>query len=223
MSVASAVDLREPKPENRSRIEAMVRATGLFREEEVEIALEVFDGSLGARGCARPEAGRPDGAGVSDTSVARRGTASALPDSPVPSAVDCVAGDLPVPSAVDRVAGDLPDYTSIVACDHDTVIGWVAFGQRPCTDGTYDCYWIVVDPARHGAGIGTQLIEAMERRLSDRARLIVAETSGRSEYAPTRTFYERVGYRAQSRIPDFYSDGDDLVVFVKYLSHAVRP
>lgn len=173
MSVtAAAVDLREPKWEDRSRIEGIVRATGLFREEEVGIALEVFDGSVAAHS---------------------RGTAAPCP------------------------------YTSIVACDHDTVIGWVAFGQRPCTDGTYDCYWIVVDPARQGAGIGTRLIEAMERRLSGQARLIVAETSGRSDYAPTRAFYERVGYRAQSRIPDFYSAGDDLVVFVKYLSPAVRP
>lgn len=167
-----AIELREPARGDRGRIEAMLRATGLFREEEVGIALEVFDGSVAARG---------------------RGTAPPCP------------------------------YRSIVAGDHDTVVGWIAFGQRPCTDGTYDCYWIVVDPARHRAGIGTLLIEAMESRLESMARLIVAETSGRPDYAPTRAFYERVGYRPQCRIPDFYSAGDDLIVFAKYLSPAVRP
>lgn len=185
MSVtAPAVDLREPKWEDRSRIEGIVRATELFREEEVGIALEVFDGSVAAPGVAAP--------GVAAHSSAR------LP------------------------CARLPDYASIAAYDADLLVGWVAFGQRPCTDGTFDCYWIVVDPARQGTGVGTMLIEAMEGRLAGRARLIVAETSGRDDYAPTRAFYQRTGYRPLSRIPDFYSAGDDLVVFVKYLSPAVR-
>lgn len=191
-----AIELREPARGDRGRIEAMVRATGLFREEEVGIALEVFDGSILGADRAE-EAERAEG------QVSKNASQSGPSASSASSASSA--------------------YASIGAYDNDVLIGWIAFGRRPCTDGTYDCYWIVVDPARHRAGIGTLLIEAMESRLGSMARLIVAETSGRSDYAPTRAFYERVGYRAQSRIPDFYSDGDDLVVFVKYLSPAVRP
>jgi ribosomal protein S18 acetylase RimI-like enzyme len=75
-----------------------------------------------------------------------------------------------------------------------------------------------VDPAVHGAGVGTALIHAMERRLAGVARLVVVETAGRAEYGPTRAFYEARGYRAVSRIPDFYAPGDDQVVYVKTVS-----
>ena len=74
---------------------------------------------------------------------------------------------------------------------------------------------MAVDPALHGAGIGTALLDAMERRLAGAARLIVVETAGRADYAPTRAFYEARGYRAAARIPDFYEPGDDQVVYVK--------
>jgi hypothetical protein len=43
------------------------------------------------------------------------------------------------------------------------------------------------------------------------------ETSGRADYDGTRRFYERHGYRATARIPDFYAPGDDQVVYVKPL------
>jgi len=58
--------------------------------------------------------------------------------------------------------------------------------------------------------------EEMERRLAGVARLIVVETAGRADYAPTRAFYEARGYRAVGMIPDFYAPGDDQVTFVKY-------
>ena len=62
----------------------------------------------------------------------------------------------------------------------------------------------------------------MERRLDGIARLIVVETAGRPEYAGTRAFYEARGYRAVSRIPDFYAPGDDQVVYVKAPAAARR-
>jgi ribosomal protein S18 acetylase RimI-like enzyme len=77
---------------------------------------------------------------------------------------------------------------------------------------------MAVDPARHGTGVGTALIDAMERRLQGVARLVVVETAGRPEYLPTRAFYQARGYRAAAVIPDFYAPGDDQVVYVKSLS-----
>ena len=44
------------------------------------------------------------------------------------------------------------------------------------------------------------------------------EGRARAEYEPTRGFYEARGYRAVSRIPDFYAPGDDQVVYTKSLS-----
>ena len=96
--------------------------------------------------------------------------------------------------------------------------GWICWGPTPCTDGTYDLYWMAVDPALQGGGIGTALLVEMERRLDRVARLIVVETAGRQDYAPTRAFYQARGYRATAVIPDFYAPGDDQVVYVKKVS-----
>jgi GNAT superfamily N-acetyltransferase len=93
--------------------------------------------------------------------------------------------------------------------------GWICWGPTPCTLGTYDLYWMAVDPALHGAGVGTALLTEMERRLAGVARLVMIETAGRSDYLPTRRFYESRGYGAVATVPDFYAPGDDQVVYVK--------
>ena len=36
--------------------------------------------------------------------------------------------------------------------------GWICWGPTPCTLGTYDLYWMAVDPALQGSGIGTALV-----------------------------------------------------------------
>jgi predicted N-acetyltransferase YhbS len=76
---------------------------------------------------------------------------------------------------------------------------------------------MAVDPALHGSGVGTVLVDEMERRLRGRARLIAVDTSGRADYAPTRGFYAARGYRAVATVPDFYAPGDDQVFFTKVL------
>ena len=114
------------------------------------------------------------------------------------------------------VAGS-PDYRALGADIAGTLVGWICWGPTPCTLGTWDLYWMAVDPALQGSGVGTALLSAMERRLPSDARLIVVETAGRPDYAPTRSFYEARGYTAAARIADFYAPGDDQVVYVKRL------
>jgi hypothetical protein len=46
---------------------------------------------------------------------------------------------------------------------------------------------------------------------------VYVETSGRRDYAPTRAFYERAGYRPEARLADFYAPGDDKWIYVKPL------
>jgi ribosomal protein S18 acetylase RimI-like enzyme len=152
--------LRNLTAADRGRIEGISRAVGIFREDEIAVALEVFDGSVGGS----------------------------------------------------------PDYLSLGAEHDGRLAGWICWGPTPCTLGTYDLYWMAVDPALQGAGIGTALLHAMEHRLAGLARLVVVETAGRAEYAPTRAFYQARGYRVASRIPDFYAPGDDQVVYVKQVS-----
>jgi ribosomal protein S18 acetylase RimI-like enzyme len=151
--------LRSLTRADRDRIEAITRSVGLFRDDEIAIALEVFDEAVGG--------------GARNT------------------------------------------YSTLAAELDGRVAGWICWGPTPCTLGTYDLYWMAVDPELQGSGIGTALLLEMERRLDGLARLIVIETAGRSEYAGTRAFYQARGYSPVSRIPDFYAPGDDQVVFVK--------
>jgi ribosomal protein S18 acetylase RimI-like enzyme len=111
------------------------------------------------------------------------------------------------------------DYRFLGAFDGDELVGYACFGPTPDTVGTFDLYWIAVDKRRQGSGIGTQLVTAVEQRLSAvGGRLIVVETSSRSDYDATRRFYEAKGYTRTATIPGYYAQGDDLVIYIKDLT-----
>ncbi|MEO7987455.1 MAG: GNAT family N-acetyltransferase [Gemmatimonadales bacterium] len=118
----------------------------------------------------------------------------------------------------DAALAGSPDYSAIAADCDGRLAGWICWGPTPCTVGTFDLYWMAVDPLLHGAGIGSALLLEMERRLAGIARLVVAETSGRPDYQATRAFYEARGYRVGGVIAEFYAPGDDQIVYVKSLS-----
>ncbi len=85
--------------------------------------------------------------------------------------------------------------------------------------GTFDLYWIAVDPALHGRGFGSRLMRHAEEYVkSERGRLMIVETSSRPSYEPTRRFYSSSGYSELAHIAGYYRPDDDLVVFGKYVS-----
>jgi ribosomal protein S18 acetylase RimI-like enzyme len=109
------------------------------------------------------------------------------------------------------------DYHALGAFTHrDVLLGYACYGPTPCTAGTWDLYWIAVSGDARGRGIGTLLMEEVERRLVHlNARLLLIETASRADYAPTRAFYERRGYEVVAIVPDFYAPGDDRVIFAR--------
>ncbi len=111
------------------------------------------------------------------------------------------------------------DYRFLGAFDGDELVGYACYGPTPDTLGTFDLYWIAVEKKRQGSGIGTQLVTAVEKTLSTvGGRLIVVETSSRSDYDATRSFYEAKGYTKTATIPGYYATGDDLVIYIKDLT-----
>lgn len=187
--------LRDLTSADQVRILEITAATGVFREEELQIAAEVFGDAVKAAEAAESAGGGGNTASTQGILSGKSSPASA-PPAPEPY---------------------LPYYLQGAELD-GRLVGWICWGATPCTEGTWDLYWLAVDPATHGQGVGGALVEEMESRLRGKARLIAVDTSGRADYAPTRRFYEARGYKAVAVVPDFYAPGDDQVIFTKALS-----
>ena len=116
---------------------------------------------------------------------------------------------------------DQKDYEIFTDEDDDgtgNVRGYVCVGPRPLTTGTYDLYWIAVNPKVQSKGVGSGLIKFIEDYLRDKkGRLVLIETSGKASYEKERRFYEKNLYTELVNIKDFYNKGDSLVIYGKYL------
>ena len=159
---------------DRNRVNEILVATGAFADEEIAVALELFDSV---------------DHDVQATSIAGRALASS----------ECGEAD----------------YEFIGARDEEgTLLGYACYGPTPSATGTYDLYWLAVHPDTQGRGAGRRLIAFVERQLGARgARLLVAETSSRADYARTREFYQRAGFAEAARVRDFYAPADDRIIY----------
>ena len=148
------------RAEHRLPIESLLRRTGLFRDGEVGVALEVLDVYLFRDG--------------------------------------------------------QEDYEIYTASMEGEVAGFVCFGFNALTVGTFDLYWIAVDPPFQGRGVGADLMAIVESEARRRGgRMVTVETSSRADYGPALRFYRRRGYAEEARVADYYGPGDDKVIFVK--------
>jgi ribosomal protein S18 acetylase RimI-like enzyme len=114
--------------------------------------------------------------------------------------------------------GELSGYEFLMAESSGQLVGYACYGPIACTLGSYDLYWIAVDPRHQRHGLGRRLVRAVESRVAaDGGRQIFVDTSGQERYAPTRAFYERCGYKLAARLPGFYAPGDDKLIYVRAL------
>jgi ribosomal protein S18 acetylase RimI-like enzyme len=113
-----------------------------------------------------------------------------------------------------------PDrYHFIVAKNIKQIIGFACYGHRPLTEGTYDFYWLGVDPAFQKQGIGKALMAQVEKEIRDKkGYLLIIETSSIEDFSSPRAIYESFGYQLIAEIPDFYKPGDGLVIYTKKIS-----
>lgn len=115
-------------------------------------------------------------------------------------------------------AGEHETQRWIVAEGSGQVEGVAYTIPEPLTEGTWNTLCICVDPAAHGQGIGTALMRQIEDELrSEGARVLLVETSGTPAFERTRGFYDMLGYEREARIRDYYSAGDDKIIFRKAL------
>jgi len=112
--------------------------------------------------------------------------------------------------------GEASGYHFVFAEQADEVAGYACYGDIACTLGSFDLFWIAVDPRFQRQGIGRMLMAAVESRVAAMGgRRIYIDTSGKPQYEPTRAFYERSGFRCEARLADFYAAGDDRMIYAK--------
>jgi ribosomal protein S18 acetylase RimI-like enzyme len=114
--------------------------------------------------------------------------------------------------------GPSTDYSWSIAERAGRIVGFACYGPVPLTEGTYDLYWIAVEPESRGSGVAARLDDAVTAAVRvTGGRWLLAETSSTAPYGPAHAFYERRGYRLLGRIEDFYRPGDDRLTFGKRL------
>lgn len=157
---------------------------------------------------------KPDIAAIEQILLANRPVFS---DDECKTAVEMIVEGLEKPS-------DEDPYQFLVAEVAGRVVAYACFGTIPLTKGSYDLYWIAVHPEHHATGVGRRLLVACEDEIARQGgRLVVVETSSRSDYDKTRRFYEKtMAYETAAWIKDFYKTGDDKVVYVKYVGSAAK-
>lgn len=106
-------------------------------------------------------------------------------------------------------------YFFIFAEYEGKVVSYSCYGPTPCTTGTYDLYWIVTHDDFRGKGAGISVLHETIRQVKlQSGRLLVAETSTKEQYKPTRLFYEKIGFTCEATVADFYAPGDGKAIFV---------
>jgi ribosomal protein S18 acetylase RimI-like enzyme len=103
--------------------------------------------------------------------------------------------------------------------EHPLTRAYCCYGEIACTVGSYDLYWIAVDHEYRSLGIGRGLLQELEAKIkSNKGRQLYIETSGRPQYAPTRSFYLSCGFRHLATFPGFYGPTDAKEVYGKELA-----
>lgn len=109
-------------------------------------------------------------------------------------------------------------YYFLFAEHESRTIGYLCYGPIPCTISSYNLYWIAVHPDYQGRGLGKALMREAERliRAAGGTRIYI-DTSYKAQYEDTRAFYLSLGYELDALLKDFYSPGDDKVIYRKLL------
>ncbi len=98
-------------------------------------------------------------------------------------------------------------------------VGFCYAVPEELAEGAWNMLAVAVLPTEQGNGFGGAITKHLEVELKKRGqRILIADTSGKDEFAQTREFYRKNGYSEEARIRDFWAAGDDKVVFWKSLS-----
>ena len=177
---------------DRGRVAEILRSTENFRDEEIDVALELFDESFAGEDYVFVGA-------FSGTEGTGTGNGATSFDLPEPR--------FPVPrSRFPRLVG---------------------FACYRSDDGHRSNLRSLLDRRRsrcsgHRVWFRVALHEVERRLEALHARMLVVETSSRSDYTATRGFYLERGYVEAARVREFYAPEDDRIILTKRLAGSPR-
>lgn len=119
-------------------------------------------------------------------------------------------------SVIEGKSGDGHQAWVNLSEHNNSITGAIYFGPDAMVHQKWDVWMIVVAPKTQRKGVGSVLLNHAEKiATSEKARLIVVETSSLSRFQKAGNFYKRCGYSHVARIPDYYSEGEDKLVYLK--------
>ncbi len=115
-----------------------------------------------------------------------------------------------------KLGAEKSEYYFDVAETDGQPVGFTCYGKIPGTADSFDLYWIAVHQSQRGKGLGKQLMQRAEKAIAGMAgKNIWIETSSREIYESTRQFYLKAHCVEIARLPDFYGENDDKVIYLK--------
>lgn len=111
------------------------------------------------------------------------------------------------------------DYIIFLEKDGESVLGLIIFARACITEFAWDIYWLIVAKHIQGKGIGKKLVKRMEDFILQRESRAVlrVETSTKHEFAHARNLYLKCAFSEVGKIPHFYAENDDLIIYHKQM------
>ena len=121
------------------------------------------------------------------------------------------------------LAGKMPtgQQAHVLIKPNDTLAGWVYFGpqENSLGDNVWELFWIGVHPNHQRGGSGAFMLSFVEKTAAMAgARMLIINTSSGNQFEKARSFYAKQGYQKCGQIPDFYTEGQDQMTFVKKIN-----
>ncbi len=105
-------------------------------------------------------------------------------------------------------------HVCVTHVSHEHIDGFAYYAPAAMTDRTWYLYWIAVVKGIQGKGLGSKLLKHAEDDIrGQNGRVLFIETSSLPHYEQTRKFYLKHHYEITGQLKDYYTDGDDMVVF----------
>jgi len=115
----------------------------------------------------------------------------------------------------DLLTNNFKDYCIV----DENVQSFAIYRLDPCTQSSWWLNWIAVHKDHQNKGLGKDILKYAENDVKNRpGTQLFLRTSNLPSYENTKKFYHRNEYATVALIPDFYLEGDDMVILYKKLT-----